>query len=81
LNGSYSIKDVLPALVDGYSYENMAISDGEMASAAWVRMIDGNEPEEKEKIHKELLEYCHLDTLAMVLILNAMTHTTSPSPR
>src|SRR5208283_3767216 len=29
-NGSYSIKNVLPALVDGYSYENLPISSGDM---------------------------------------------------
>jgi hypothetical protein len=71
-NGSYSIKNVLPALVDGYSYENLPISSGDMASAAWVRMIQASDSCEKERIYKELLEYCHLDTLAMVLILERM---------
>lgn len=71
-DGSYSIKKVLPALMDGYSYENMAISNGEMASAAWVRMVQEHDLGEREKIYKELLEYCHLDTLAMIKILDAM---------
>ena len=72
LNGSYSIKDVFPAMVDGYSYENLPISDGEMASAAWVRMVQEGDKDEKERIYKELLEYCHMDTLVMVMIHKAM---------
>ncbi len=72
LNGSYSIKHVLPALVDGYSYENLPINNGDMASAAWVKMIQEADSCERERIYKELLEYCHLDTLAMVLIWKEM---------
>ena len=72
LNGSYSLKDVLPALIDGYSYENLSINSGDMASAAWVRMIQESDTCERERIYKELLEYCHLDTWAMVLILKEM---------
>ena len=71
-NGSYSIKNVLPALVDGYSYENLQINSGDMASAAWVRMIQEPDLNEQQRLYSELLEYCHLDTLAMVLILERM---------
>ena len=72
LNGSYSIKDVLPALVDGFSYENLPINSGDMASAAWVRMIQELDLNERQRLYSELLEYCHLDTLAMVVILKEM---------
>ncbi|MGA2938940.1 MAG: DUF2779 domain-containing protein [Syntrophobacteraceae bacterium] len=72
LNGSYSIKEVLPALVEGYSYENLPIGSGDMASAAWVRMIQESDIHQKERLYNQLLEYCHLDTYAMVLILAAM---------
>ena len=71
-NGSYSIKNVLPALVDGYSYENLPINSGDMASAAWVRMIQETDSEEQQRLYSELLEYCHFDTLAMVLIWKEM---------
>jgi hypothetical protein len=71
-NGSYSIKAVLPALVDGYSYENLPINSGDMASAAWVRMIQEPDLNEQQRLYSELLDYCHLDTLAMVLILERM---------
>jgi len=72
LKGSYSIKAVLPALVNGYSYENLPINSGDMASAAWVRMIQEPDLNEQRRLYSELLEYCHLDTLAMVLILKEM---------
>jgi hypothetical protein len=72
LNGSYSLKDVLPALVDGFSYVNLPINSGDMASAAWVRMLQESDSCERERIYKELLEYCHLDTWAMVLIWKEM---------
>ncbi|MGA2228482.1 MAG: DUF2779 domain-containing protein, partial [Syntrophobacteraceae bacterium] len=71
-NGSYSIKHVLPGLVDGYSYENLPISSGDMASAAWARMIQEPDLNEQERLYSELLEYCHLDTWAMVLIWKEM---------
>lgn len=71
-DGSYSIKAVLPALVSELSYDNLDINDGGMASSAWVRMIQSNNDEEKSAIRKQLLQYCNLDTLAMVRILKEM---------
>ena len=72
-NGSYSIKAVLPALVPELSYDNMEISNGGMAASAWLRMVHSNDDEEKAAIRKQLLEYCHLDTLAMVRILEKIS--------
>lgn len=71
-NGSYSIKVVLPALAPELSYDNLDINDGGMAASAWVRMIQSNDEQEKSVIRKQLLQYCHLDTLAMVRILEKM---------
>ena len=71
-NGYYSIKVVLPALVPELSYDNLDISEGGMASSEWLRMVQSNDEEEKTKIRKQLLQYCGLDTLAMVKILEKM---------
>jgi len=68
LNGSFSLKDVLPALVPELSYEGMGVSNGEMASSTWLSMMEMKD-DEIEKARKALLEYCGLDTLAMVKIL------------
>jgi len=72
LNGSYSIKDVLPALVDGYSYENLPIQSGDKASTAWVRTVQEPDSIERQRLCSELLDYCSLDTMAMVLILKEL---------
>lgn len=71
-DGSYSIKVVLPALVPELEYDNLEISDGEMASPAWVRLIKSDDEKEKETLRRQILRYCHMDTLAMVRILDKM---------
>lgn len=71
-DGSYSIKSVLPALIPELSYETLNISDGGAAADSWLRMRSSNDPEEQTQIRRDLLEYCHLDTLAMVRILDKM---------
>jgi len=70
--GSYSIKCVLPALVPGLNYDDMEISDGGTAMEAYFRMCQSQDPAEIERIRKALLEYCKLDTLAMVRIVEKL---------
>jgi hypothetical protein len=72
MEGSYSLKAVLPALVYELSYNGMAISDGNMAMDAYYKMCKETDDTEVEKIRKEVLEYCRLDTLAMVKILEKL---------
>jgi hypothetical protein len=67
--GSNSIKDVLPALVPGMSYNGMSIANGEDASVTFAYMALGKfTQEECDRIRKDMLRYCELDTLAMVKI-------------
>lgn len=77
-DGQYSIKAVLPALIDGAFYESLAIGDGGVAASEWLRMISMDDPAEKEQIRKNLLEYCKLDTYAEVLILEKMREMIGP---
>jgi predicted RecB family nuclease len=68
-HGSFSLKDVLPALVPSMKYETLAIQEGSMASLQYLRMLDPSTPSgEKDKIRKDLLAYCGHDTLGMVKI-------------
>ena len=66
-HGSFSIKTVLPALVPSLSYEGLDVRNGDMAIARFARMargeITGNDV---EVTRRQLLEYCAMDTLAMV---------------
>ena len=72
MKGSYSIKEVLPALVPGFSYKNLAISKGGDASLAFESLLQATDPEMIEKIRKDLLDYCAMDTLAMVELLRVL---------
>jgi len=54
------------------TYESLNISDGGTAAESWLRMRASTDIEEQEQIKRDLLEYCHLDTLAMVRILEKM---------
>jgi hypothetical protein len=72
MNGSYSIKAVLPALIPGQSYDGMEICNGSMAMGAYQIMCETEDPKELKSIRKALLEYCRLDTLAMVSILEKL---------
>lgn len=67
--GRTSIKNVLPVLFPQFSYKNLVIQDGTAAMEGWRKMIfDNLSNTEKENIKKALLEYCKMDTLAMVEI-------------
>ncbi|MFL2451207.1 MAG: DUF2779 domain-containing protein, partial [Verrucomicrobiales bacterium] len=72
-HGSASIKQVLPALTET-DYSELIINEGSAASLAFVEMVFNPETteERKEEIRKGLLEYCALDTKAMVDILDAL---------
>ena len=68
-HGSTSIKKVLPVLCPQFSYSDLEVKDGIMALNTWGRMVtDPNFSEDVEQTRKNLLEYCKLDTLAMVEI-------------
>lgn len=67
--GKSSIKKVLPVLVPELSYDTLSVQNGSMAFTQWHRLIfEDLKAEEKSKIKANLLEYCKMDTWAMVKI-------------
>lgn len=71
--GSFSIKAVLPALIPDLSYKGLAVGDGNTAITRFARMARGEiVGEAAERTRAELLEYCKLDTLAMVRLHEAL---------
>lgn len=65
--GSASIKKVLPVLVEDLTHKKLNIQDGSQASRLWSEtVLGGKNASDKDKIMKDLVDYCHLDTLAMV---------------
>jgi hypothetical protein len=69
MKGSYSIKYVLPALVPELNYDSLTIGNGSDASAAFYNLKHNTDISERMSTRKTLLDYCGLDTLAMVKIL------------
>lgn len=72
MEGSYSIKKVLPQLVSDMSYKDLDIRDGGMAIDAYLKMNKSNDHSEISQLRQQLLQYCKLDTLAMVKILERL---------
>ena len=75
MKGSYSIKYILPALVPEMekAYEELnLIHNGGEAMQAFVNLSKIDDINKKEEYRKALLEYCKLDTLAMVRVLGKL---------
>lgn len=76
MGGSFSIKSVLPALfpndpaLDYHALDEMC-QNGGMAMNLFPELQEMS-PEEEEKARRALLDYCRLDTLAMVKVLEKL---------
>ena len=72
-HGSFSIKSVLPALVPEFGYGDLEIQEGELASLAFLEIVDPDTSlERREQLRADLLAYCGRDTEAMVRIVEAL---------
>lgn len=72
MKGSYSIKAVLPALVPELNYDDLEINEGGLASIAFESLWNETDLMIIAETKKQLLEYCKLDTLATVRILEKL---------
>ncbi|GMB94363.1 hypothetical protein [Helicobacter heilmannii] len=74
MHGRFSIKKVLPALVptfqDAYAKLDL-IHDGTDTATSYDKMPQIPQ-KQQERTKKALLEYCKLDTLAMVKVLRVL---------
>lgn len=65
--GSFSLKEVLPAVVPSLRYDDLVIREGGQAAAEYYRMVFVEmDWVERATIHESLLRYCARDTLAMM---------------
>jgi hypothetical protein len=67
--GSFSLKAVLPALVPDLSHASLEVSEGQTASALLHRLLflgEPAEPPQRDALRRKLMDYCALDTLALV---------------
>jgi len=67
LNGSFSIKKVLPIFSD-LSYDNMEVGNGMDAMTTYATF----DKEKNEKKYQAMIDYCKQDTWAMVEILDKL---------
>lgn len=76
MGGSFSIKSVLPALFPddpALDYHNLeGVHNGSEAMTVFPKIKDMS-PEDAAETRKNLLEYCKLDTYAMVKVWGALT--------
>ena len=82
--GSASVKNVLPAITN-YSYKDMDIADGLSASIYFLYACGHYKigkscptPEEIEKIRKDLITYCRMDTGGMIHIMRGLKEVLNP---
>lgn len=75
--GSFSLKQVLPALVPALSYDEMEVAEGSAAGPTWDRLVreraEGRlEPAEAMRLERALRDYCGQDTRGLVEVVRAL---------
>lgn len=81
--GSWSIKAILPTIPGGIDYGDLgqSVKDGDAAQAAYLSIIDpATMPAERQRLIDELLVYCPTDTLALFLLVDALTSMPTTGP-
>jgi hypothetical protein len=67
--GASSIKNVLPVLAPDMSYQELDIQEGQSAQRLWMQaVLDNDEGIDRDELFNNLIQYCALDTMAMVKI-------------
>ncbi len=84
--GSFSLKYILTPLVPELTYDDLVIVDGRVASVEIARLLfvaDKIPRQERDRVRRELLDYCERDTWAMVKLVETLRELAlrSPSPQ
>ena len=69
--GSFSLKSVYPVLGKS-DYTDLEITEGSIASIVYMHALNSEDLEERERIFRNLREYCRRDTLATHEILGRL---------
>jgi hypothetical protein len=73
--GRFGLKYVLPVLVPELGYDDLHISQGEIASLNLAKLLFRPEAvpeEERPQLRNDLLEYCKRDTMATVVLVRRL---------
>ena len=60
MQGSYSLKKVLPAVLPAMKYDELEIGDGSDASSAFYNMKHVQDEQEKQATRRALMDYCEV---------------------
>ena len=77
--GRFGLKYVLPVLVPELSYDVLEVAEGQAASSALAKLMFGGDvlsSEERERVRRNLLEYCRMDTWGLVRLLEYLKEST-----
>lgn len=72
MNGSYSLKVVLPLLVPEMSYSELEVSNGEDAMRAYLKTWDMDDKDQINVVRQALLTYCRQDSLGIVRLFQKL---------
>lgn len=74
MNGSFSLKSVLPALVPTEGYDGLNVSEGATASFLLESLLLGEGPPtgDESDFRRDLLDYCRQDTWSMVRLYDRL---------
>ncbi|MBK9354252.1 MAG: DUF2779 domain-containing protein [Bacteroidetes bacterium] len=72
MKGSYSLKVILPTLVEGEDYQNLSVKDGQEAMAIFNELLYEEDKSKIEFWRQHLLEYCKMDTWALLQVFLAL---------
>ncbi len=79
--GRTSIKCVLPAWCEDVSYADLGIQDGQTASVRYLKAITRElGVDARQQVLDDLTEYCGMDTLAMVRLLETLRDLAEMTP-
>jgi len=75
MQGSWSIKAVLPTIASDLDYTTMEVGDGGAAEEAWLEILHPETTDKRRQVmRKSLADYCALDTMAMVRLVAFLNH-------
>lgn len=77
MKNSFSIKNVLPALVPELNFQGMKISSGSIAMIAFEHLQKETDMFRILELREQLLEYCKMDTLAMARVFDVIEKAAS----
>src|SRR5438046_3579244 len=79
--GSFSLKDILTPLVPELTYDDLVIVDGRVASVEIARLlvVAAKIPRrERDRVRRQLLDYCQPDAWAMVRLVERLRELSVP---